>query len=93
MVQHTFRLEKHTNCVTYNLKLPYYCIQFSPHDGVLCLLRDWYLRREDERLLPRHDLLVRLLGRLRAERGVAHKHLVHDHAERPPVTRRRVTGL
>ena len=57
------------------------------------LIRNGYFGRENERLPPSHDFAVSFGGIFRAKRWIADEHLVHDHAQRPPIARRRIPGL
>ena len=65
----------------------------KPLDRLLGLLRNRHLGWERQRLFPSHNLLVSLLRVLRAERRVSDEHLKHDHAKRPPITRRIISSL
>ncbi len=66
---------------------------FLPSDCLLGGLRDRDFRRKNQRFPPVHDFPISFLRRLRAKRRIANQHLVHYHAEAPPITARRVTSL
>lgn len=62
-------------------------------NGLLRLLGNWRLWWEYQCFAPIHDFPIRVLWIVRTEWWVSHQHLIHDHAQRPPVACWPVTSL